>query len=197
MKIEVPDWQLKWAKKDRWDPLEAALLLTGEDPDYMGRPRVAQIVLGKLRDKYRSFPIGFVTFLRSCGFDPLDDRMQGWDATKTPNVWVGHALKARLNVPEDFCRLVEKFHGQQSPLAEKPLDPRERQTLNIMIATMAYRKYAYYGPGQRSPSAAQIRKDMKEMFGTATVSEQTIRNRLKTAWEEVPGRFHEQLAKPK
>ncbi|HXI86689.1 MAG TPA: hypothetical protein VNH64_04485 [Parvularculaceae bacterium] len=178
--IVVPNWRMKWARMETWTGLEAALLLTGEDPDFMGRPADLEIVRGKIRDKHANsdrFHIFCARFNRR--------RFSGgWDERRPPLEWIDAAIEKGLLPPEDFCRLVRKEQDNaEKLLAAGDVDPRERSSLLKIVLAMAVAKYGYQGPTARQRIAAAIRQDMEKML-RAPVSEQTIQAKLKQAWRE-------------
>ncbi|WP_445658337.1 hypothetical protein [Achromobacter sp. NCFB-sbj8-Ac1-l] len=82
----------------------------------------------------------------------------------------------------------EQSFGGTSKEEEKPLSSRERDTLLTLIAAMAKEGYKHDPTNKARSAVSDILTDVQK--AGLSISDQTIRDKLKDAWELLPGNPH-------
>lgn len=84
--------------------------------------------------------------------------------------------------------LEQSFASTLGGEQEKPLSSRERDTLLTLIAAMAKVGYKHDPTNRANSAVSEILADVQKVG--LSISDQTIRDKLKDAWELLPGNPH-------
>jgi hypothetical protein len=189
MKIDVPDHEAKWAKKVKWNPIEAAILCMGFDPDDIGHP-IPKVVRCRIHDRYgERSGWRFQSVLRRAGIREMGIQLPDEELirinSKSPVDWLAWVQSENFDRPNSLRILVDKYHKQAwSAEDEEPISSRERSTVMKLITAAAIRKYGYDLKAKKNGAAVNaIISDIKDIFGHAP-HQRTVRDWLKKACAE-------------
>lgn len=183
-----PDWAY-WARMPGWLYSEGAALLLHLDPfneeqnEQDAEYRRLVFLLRRARDMGQLEsplrPLLFLNWAMDNGIDVSEDILDIVARSETLIDWKARARRYRreLNVAKSKLK---KSVGEE-------LNPKSKTSLLRMIYVVALRKYNYK-PGRNNSAATNIYNDI-EKYGSGLLSEQTIRDWLKVAEDEIGYEF--------
>jgi hypothetical protein len=185
-----PNWAL-WASKDYWTLDEAAALVDGLDPDtvlqqsdeilqhYGKMKQVLDIAQHKQMLTKPMRPLQVVQFFMKLGELGVPPKLKKAVVEFTSDPERSFSLLAkRYEVLEKQNKaLLRELDGI------KPLDPRERKTLLLLVCGLVHDRYRY-DPEKRSDAVKTIKATLSAIG--LKLSDDIIRDWLKAAFEYLP-----------
>jgi hypothetical protein len=187
--FDDPNWTF-WASKSYWTTDEAAALINGNDPHTMlKRPaevlehfakmkQIIELALHKQVLTHPIRPIQIVDFFRQAsrfGVHPKLEKAMVEFTSDPEKSFSALALRCA-----DLEKQLEKLK-KEAELA-KPLDPRERKTLLMLLCGLSHIHYRY-DPDKRG-IATEIRGKLIDLG--IKLSDDAVRGALKSAYELLP-----------